>query len=320
MRDINASSLVFWVGLALGACAPAVPSIETLPRPDEAPVDAATERTAAPGWSPGDGAPDRAPDAREAGAPPAPSVRVDAGSHAGADGGARDAHAEAAASGGHDARPDAAPSGEPDAPADVAEARASDAPAARAPRPGEILIDELLIDPEGNDLGHEWIEIANVTTQPLDLASLHLSDGTTDAAVDGGVLAPGGVLVLGQSVDPAHNGDAPVDLAYGTKLALNNGADRIALCGGPCAMGVTLDAFEWATAWDAAYVGHAVVIDPASRATCPAAEPYGAAGNYGSPGRANPPCASPPREASPEPGPEPSDAAVAAFVLSIRSR
>ncbi len=171
-------------------------------------------------------------------------------------------------------------------------------PGARTPRPGEIVIDELLVDPAGNDLGHEWIEIANVAREALDLAALRVSDGTSEVAVDAGVLAAGGLLVLGQSIDRAHNGDAPVDLAYGTKLSLNNGADRIAICVGPCADGVALDAVAWTTPWGDAYVGHAVVVERGG-ATCPAPEMYGADGNFGSPGAVNPPC---PTVAAPDAG------------------
>jgi hypothetical protein len=170
----------------------------------------------------------------------------------------------------------------------------SDAPSARAPRAGEISIDELLVDPAGDDLGHEWIELANVAAGPLDLATLHVSDGTTDVALDAGVLAAGALLVLGQSTDRAHNGDAPVDLAYGTRLSLNNGGDRVAVCLGPCASGLTLDAVAWTAPWGPDYVGHAVIVAPDT--TCPAEQPYGTGGNFGSPGRANPPCPRAPGE------------------------
>ncbi|HTA18625.1 MAG TPA: lamin tail domain-containing protein [Polyangia bacterium] len=197
-------------------------------------------------------------------------------------GGVTSTHAEA----GSDAARDAAN--------DVAADAAPEAPRARAPRAGEISIDELLVDPAGDDLGHEWIEIANVAAEPLDLATLHVSDGTTDVAIDAGVLPAGALLVLGQSAERAHNGDAPVDLAYGTRLSLNNGGDRVAVCLGACASGLTLDAVAWTAPWGADYVGHAVIVAPG--ATCPAEEPYGADGNFGSPGRANPPCPRAPAE------------------------
>ena len=89
----------------------------------------------------------------------------------------------------------------------------TDAPAARAPRVGEVVIDELLVDPAGNDLGHEWIEVANLTAEALDLSTLRVADEANEIAVDAGVLEAGGLLVLGQSTDRAHNGDAPVTVA-----------------------------------------------------------------------------------------------------------
>ncbi|HVU52853.1 MAG TPA: lamin tail domain-containing protein [Polyangia bacterium] len=172
---------------------------------------------------------------------------------------------------------------------DAAGDQTKDAPSARAPRAGEVVIDELLVDPAGNDLGHEWIELANVASEALDLSALRVADEATEIAVDAGVLAAGGLLVLGQSIDRAHNGDAPVDLAYGTKLSLNNGADRIEICAGACAGGVVLDSVAWTAAWGDAYVGHAVVVERTG-ATCPATEAYGSGGNFGTPGRENQPC------------------------------
>jgi hypothetical protein len=181
----------------------------------------------------------------------------------------------------------------PDASADTA----SDRPVARAPRPGDLFIDEVLIDPAGDDLGREWFEAASLALDVLDLSGLHVADGASDAPVDfgvlagGGLLAPGGLVVLGQSADPSKNGGAPVAGAYGTRLILNNGSDRVAICAGPCASGVVLDTFVW-SALGAGYQGHAVVIPaPGSTAICPAADPFGTAGSFGTPGAPNPPCA-----------------------------
>jgi Lamin Tail Domain len=185
--------------------------------------------------------------------------------------------------------------GEADAPsvADLAprETASEATPGARAPRAGEVVIDEVLVDPAGNDLGHEWLEIVNVTGETLELATLHLSDDVTEVAIDAGLLAPGARLVLGQSADHAHNGDAPVDLAYGTRLSLNNGAERIALCLGACADGLEFDAFAWTVAWGDAYIGHAII--RSAGATCAAQDAYGTGGNFGTPGRPNPPCPPP---------------------------
>jgi len=256
MRDILAWSLVFWFCGAAAACVPSVPSAGPAPSPAPSP-------------------------------PAEPASGGDASLLAGGSAGAS-ARADA---GGTD-RPrgvstDAAPAS--DGPVDLRRAEVNDAPAARAPRIGEVVIDELLVDPAGNDLGHEWIELANLSTEALDLSTLRVVDEATEIAVDAGVLAAGGLLVLGQSSDRAHNGDAPVAVAYGTKLSLNNGADRVAICAGLCAAGAVLDAVAWTAPWGEAYVGHAVVVERGG-ARCPAGEPYGTDGNFGSPGRANPPC------------------------------
>jgi hypothetical protein len=272
MRHITACSLVFSVAFGF-ACVPSIPGVGKRPAGAGPPLDAGL-------------GPDPAADE-----PPSPTSPADQGPPASRPDGAIAGPVDAA-----DAMRGRAEAGSDDGrgPPDAAEAP----PRARAPRAGDLFIDELLVDPPGDDLGHEWLEVANLADEAVDLSALHVSDDATDVAVDAGVIAAGALLVLGQSTDRAHNGDAPVDRAYGTRLALNNGADRIAICLGACAGGATLDAVAWTTAWGAGYVGHAVVVVPGTRATCPAEEPYGTDGNFGSPGRANPACPSPPATSS----------------------
>jgi Lamin Tail Domain len=278
MRDITAWSLVISLGAGFGACVPEVPSVGSIPAARDAASEPSPAWVAAPT---GDAAWDAA----------APVRGGDAVAF------------EVGATDDADARETAADVGVvPEAGADAD--GPSDAPIGRAPRAGEVVIDELLVDPAGSDLGHEWLELANLAAEPLDLRELHLADGASEVAVDAGVLAPGALLVLGQSADRAHNGDAPVDVAYGTRLALTNGADRVALCVGPCADGVMVDTFAWTAPFGDAYVGHAVVVER-DGAICPATEAYGAGGNFGTPGRANPSCPDapePPADASADAG------------------
>jgi len=299
MRDIAAPSLVFWI--AFTGCGPAIPA---LPDPATATRDAAPELPAFVG------APPSGPGADAPGPARADAGRADAGVDRGM--ASADASVDApTADVGHDVSPGeiahdaaarevpAAEVAQPDAAgADARVDAAADVPTVRAPRAGEILVDELLVDPAGNDLGHEWLELVNVGAEPLDLGALHVADDTTDVGVDAGVLAAGVRLVLGQSADAAHNGDAPVALAYGTRLAFNNGADRVALCLGPCADGDLLDVVVWMAPFGDAYVGHAVVLER-DGTTCPAADPYGTGVDHGTPGRPNPPC---PRDAGGDAG------------------
>lgn len=190
--------------------------------------------------------------------------------------------ADAAAESPSPPRPD---SGGDAAPAD----RRPDAPLARAPRPGEVVIDELLVNPAGDDLGREWIELASRAAEPLDLSQLHLATATIDVAAPAGTIAPGALLLLGQSIDPTKNGGAPVAVAYGTKLILVNADGQVSICLGACASGVVLDTFSWGSL-DDAYTGHALLVDPASKAFCAAEAPFGSGESFGTPGSPNPAC------------------------------
>ena len=165
----------------------------------------------------------------------------------------------------------------------------SDAPSARAPRVGELVIDEVLVNPTGDDLGREWIEIANLGADWLDLSGLHLANASVDLPVAAGSIAPGALRLLGQSADPTKNGAAPVEVAYGTKLILNNADGQVSICVGTCASGVVLERVSWGTLGDST-TGHALVIDPGTRQICAASAPFGTAGSFGTPGAPNPPC------------------------------
>lgn len=165
----------------------------------------------------------------------------------------------------------------------------ADAPSVRAPRAGELVIDEVLVNPAGDDLGREWIEIVNLGADWLDLSGLHLANASVDLAVAAGSIAPGGLRLYGQSADPTKNGGAPVEEAYGTKLILNNADGQVSICVGVCASGVVLDKVSWGTLGDA-YTGHALVVDPGTRRICAASTPFGTAASFGTPGAPNPPC------------------------------
>jgi len=164
-----------------------------------------------------------------------------------------------------------------------------DAFSARPPRPGEVGIDELLVNPTGDDLGREWIELVNWAREPLDLSQLHLATASTDVAAAPGTIGPGALLLLGQSSDPAKNGGAPVAVAYNAKLILLNGNGQLSIGLGPCATGVVIDTVSWGALSDD-QTGHALIVDPATRDLCTAVTPFGTADSFGTPGAPNPPC------------------------------
>jgi hypothetical protein len=186
-----------------------------------------------------------------------------------------------------DSGPDSTDEGASEAGASEA---ATEAGAAILPTAGDLVIDELLINPAGTDTSREWIEVVNVSTATLDLHQLHVADTASDVAIDAGVLAPGGLMVLGQSLDPTKNGGAPIAVSFGNVISLNNGGDSISVCLGPCASGVVLDQVAWTADLGAAYDGHAAIVGVMPGQFCPADQPFGDAGSFGGPGMVNPPC------------------------------
>ncbi|MCB9728996.1 MAG: lamin tail domain-containing protein [Deltaproteobacteria bacterium] len=90
-----------------------------------------------------------------------------------------------------------------------------------APVSREVIVNEVLVDPFGDDTGQEWFELRNTTGAPIDLAGWTVRDCATQKlplAGDGLVVPAGGYFVLGAQANPVLNGDVPVDYAYG-----NNG-------------------------------------------------------------------------------------------------
>lgn len=67
-----------------------------------------------------------------------------------------------------------------------------------APFPREIWINEVMANPYGADTGNEWIELANVSDHPLNLAGLKVvrPSGTVVLTIPAGTLAAGGFVRL----------------------------------------------------------------------------------------------------------------------------
>ena len=289
-RSISTILSVHVVVLA-AACGPE----PVRPRPLVAPpADAAAADTGmppkptAPGSGPGPTLPKDAGGSNDTGADAAPPV----------DTGPKDAGADAPADAGNLRQKLPAPDGgipalSVDAGVDT-EARDAGVETAsvRPPVAGEIVIAEVLVNPTGTDAGREWIEILNRSAEPLDLADLRVADLAAEASAPAGIIAPGARVVLGQSVDAITNGDAPVAVAYGKGIALNNDGEEIAICIGTCAGGVVIDRLSWKTL-GAGYDGHALVVDHDASLTCAATQPFGTAGDFGTPGEPNSGCAAP---------------------------
>ena len=169
---------------------------------------------------------------------------------------------------------------------------------ARAPRAGELVITEIMDDPDPtDDDAGEWFEVRNLSGVSLALNGLTLSDADgeqirfdTDL-----VVGPDGLLVIAASDDTAANGGVVPDLVFDTSdFHLGNTSDEIVL-----AMGTeTLDE----VAYDDRFPhekGRSRALDPLGASTtrndepgywCKGDQTYGADGNRGTPGAPNGAC------------------------------
>ena len=174
---------------------------------------------------------------------------------------------------------------------------------ASAPGPGEVVVTELLVDPDAASDGQaEWIELLNVSSEAV------LLDGCVIGDVSGGdahaltptapLLVPAGHhVVLARSGDVLKNGGVSADYVYGGAIDLANDADAVILtCLGEVVDAVTYDAATYPLA-----PGAAMQTDPGAStaaandspaAWCAAFLPFGA-GDAGTPGVLNPACPTP---------------------------
>lgn len=177
-----------------------------------------------------------------------------------------------------------------------------DLPECEGWKPGDLVITELLPDPEGPDTGQEWLELYNPGSAAVDLRGLLLyaarADGSQERAYlfeDAVPVEPKDYVVLGDvrtGTPPAH-----VDHAYGDALgALGNTGGLVGVrCGdvvvdevryaGPIHSGV-------ARVYDGRLAPDAVGNDEAAR-WCDAPAPAPDGGFRGSPGAVNPACPGP---------------------------
>jgi hypothetical protein len=170
-------------------------------------------------------------------------------------------------------------------------ARAIRAPAAA----GELVFNELLVNPsDAGDLG-EWFELYNPTPDALDLADCLLSDDGTNRYTfpgEGRAVVPAlGYFVVGRSGDRDESGGFVPDIAY-DNVQLGNGEDALALiCGG-----VLIDRVAWDSAtWPMVTAASLALKAGAANATandqptswCSAAAAYGNRQNKGTPRKAN---------------------------------
>ncbi len=169
---------------------------------------------------------------------------------------------------------------------------------ARSPRPGEVLITEIMADPHNglSDADAEWFELRNTSADRLTLHGCAVSDANSNEAIAGVWLEAGAHALFARSADPALNGGLEPDGVFG--FTLDNDADTLSLrCGNLLIDTVAYDAEFPAAERRAIQIDAGVDADSndGAGAWCLARLAYlDVAGqvddHFGTPGQANPPC------------------------------
>jgi hypothetical protein len=161
----------------------------------------------------------------------------------------------------------------------------------RKPRPGELILTELMPNPRGDDALGEWVEL--LATAQVDLNGVTVGTEVAGTPVVTGhcvTVQAGQPVLIARRVESTLNGGLPAPVAtFGVDLRNASGA-VVVRSGDIILDGLVYGSTEEGVALQVS--ADKVDIwrndDPASR--CPATEPYGTAGNLGSPGRANRVC------------------------------
>ncbi len=167
------------------------------------------------------------------------------------------------------------------------------------PVPGDLVINEVMQNPSAvSDGAGEWFEIANISSQDIDLDGWTIADNGSDShTISGPLVVPaGGFVVLANNADSGTNGGVAVDYSYGGGFFLANGDDEL-LLSDPDA--TEFDRIEWdgGPVWPDPS-GASMNLDPGSQTAtdnddgsnwCNATSAFGD-GDLGTPGAANTIC------------------------------
>ncbi|WP_341868140.1 lamin tail domain-containing protein [Corallococcus carmarthensis] len=162
----------------------------------------------------------------------------------------------------------------------------------QSPRPGELIITEVMANPRGDDTVGEWLEVR--ATAPVDLNGLTVGTDTSGTRLESEhclSLAAGESALLTRRREPEMNGGLPEPLAM-FSVDLRNAGGVVAVRAGS----VLIDSALYGLAQDgvATQVSAPLTADAKSNdvsaSWCAATEAYGDKGNRGTPGRTNRTC------------------------------
>ncbi|MFC3121352.1 ExeM/NucH family extracellular endonuclease [Agaribacter flavus] len=99
-----------------------------------------------------------------------------------------------------------------------------------SPAESKIIITEILQNPRNvSDANGEWFELYNNSVEAINLNGWTIEDFDSDSFIidEDLVVAPGHFVILGRNADTSANGGVSIDYAYGSQMALSNGADEL---------------------------------------------------------------------------------------------
>ncbi len=164
-------------------------------------------------------------------------------------------------------------------------------PVAR-PRPGDLVITEVMANPRGDDTLGEWVEVR--ATAPVDLNGLMVGSDSAGTKVEEGrcvSLAAGEQAVLARRTDGVLNGGLPPPVGtFGVDLR-NSGGVVLVRAGEVLIDGAVYGPAEEGVAQQVSAPLADARANDSQAAWCRATDAYGTRGNLGTPGRANRVCA-----------------------------
>lgn len=153
-----------------------------------------------------------------------------------------------------------------------------------------VVINEIMANPRAViDERGEWFELRSLEERPLDLRGWRvISENDVGVDIDRSVALPAtGIIVLARDGDVRSNGGVNASYAYGSRVALGNGADWIAL---KMPDGTTVDSVAWTSALagrsQAVVDGEPRQVDVAGRGWATSTTMFGS-GDFGTPGSPN---------------------------------
>ncbi|RJS23880.1 hypothetical protein DRW03_09620 [Corallococcus sp. H22C18031201] len=159
------------------------------------------------------------------------------------------------------------------------------------PRPGSLVLTEVMANPRGDDTLGEWVEV--LATEPVDLNGVSLGTDSAAATLESSrclSLAAGEYAVLARQREATLNGGLPTPVAtFG--MDLRNAGGSVWLRSGDTLIdGVVLSGAEEGVAVQLSASRANARDNDSPDAWCRATEPFGARGDLGTPGRANRDC------------------------------